>query len=339
MVYYLFLESSLDKKQTENYKPIFLKDPQWREQLDSITANDIAVIECEVYLFGNNSIGIVQYLRAKNVRIITSFCNSLSLYIVKGLTKLPPQFIQFVFNEAISYDIVECKTFSIPYSMFPMDSNTNRKTIIDETLPETKVLISQTYANALLSKTYNKVIETANLVSFLAKENVDFKNNNYLNEAQVSVNFAMQTNAPQNVINSLQVIAQNTNETYQKGLPTNFEIWAFPVNNYISDSIPLAIKHNKRIITTCQLIKETPFYDPKFILVKDSFANLNQEDLEWINNKVNVKYKDGVDEYFSGDSIAKKILNDINKGIKYSNNIFSTLSKSGNSTSPSHWYD
>jgi len=338
MVYYLFLESSLDKKQTENYKPIWLKDPQWREQLDTITKDDIAVIECEVYLHGNNSIGIVQYLRGKGIRVITSFCNSLSLYLLKGLAKLPPQFIQFIFNEAISYDIYECNAFSIPYCIFPMDSNTHRKTIIDESLPETKVLISQTYTNSLLSKNYGKIIETANLVSFLVKEKVNFKNNNYLNESKISVNFAMQANAPKNVIDSLKIIDENTNEFYQKGVPTNFEIWSFPVSNYISDSVVLAIKHNKKIITTCQLIKDTPFYDPKFILVKDSFADLNQDDLEWINNKVDVKYNDGVDQYFSGDTIAKKILSDVKNGVKYSNNIFATLSK-GNINPQNHWYN
>jgi len=326
MVYYIFVEKSLDNKQTENYKPIFLKDPQWTQQLGTITKDDIAVIECEVYLHGDNAIKLVQYLlQIKHVRIITSFCNSIHLYVMKGLLKHHPSFLQFVFNEAISYDIDECKTFSIQYSMFPISSNSNRKIVIDNSLPKTKVLICQTYANNLYAKSYSKILETSNLITFLKKEGVDFKNSNYLNESKLSVEFGVRSNAPSEVINALKNIDENTNEVYQKNVPVNFEIWSFPVNNYISDSVALAIKHNKRIITTCQLIKDVPFYDPKFILVKDSFINLNKEDLEWINSKVEVKYKDGVDEYFSGDYVAKKILNDVKNGTIYKNNIFATL--------------
>jgi len=325
MLYYLFAEVTFDRKPTEDYKPIYLVDKQEMMQLEKITKDDIAVIECGTYLCSQNSIRLVNFLRNRGVRIITSFANSLFLYIQKKLLTLPPSFLKFIFNEAISYDTNECKTFSIPYCIFPMDSNNTRKIIFDTNLPETKVYICQTYANTLYSKDYSKIIETSNLITFLKKEGVDFKNVNALNEASSTTKYAKLANLPENVISSCENIEKNMSGVYQKNIPVNFEIWSFPVNNYISDSIPLAIKHNKRIITTCPLIKETPFYNPNFILIKDSFANLNENDLKWINNKFEVKYQDGVDEYFSGDSIAKKILGEIKKGTKFTNNIFSLL--------------
>jgi len=324
MVYYLTVEPTIDQKATENYQPVFLTDNEQIKVLEKITKDDIAVIECWALANGEFSIRIVQYLISKGVRIITHFLNSLFSYIRINLLKMPSSFLSYVFTETISYDIVECRNFSMPYSMFPMNSNNQRKIIIDTKLPETKVFICQTYLNSLLSSPSSKIIETANLVSFLKKEKVDFKNTNYEVESNNNIFNNLKPQLPQNVINSYEIINESV-ALHNKKEPVNFDIWAFPVDNYISDSIPLAIKYNKRIITTCQLIKETPFYDPKFILVKDSFSNLNQNDLDWINKKVEVKYKDGVDEYFSGDAFAKKILNDAKNGVKYTNRLFASL--------------
>lgn len=69
-----------------------------------------------------------------------------------------------------------------------------------------------------------------------------------------------------------------------------------------------AIYYNKLLITTNKHIKETPFYDEKFILIID-----NEKDIKevFFRNANNVKYSKEGKEYFSVDTYLKRLYNDL----------------------------
>lgn len=245
---------------------------------------DVIFIIYDRNVFANN-IKFIKYLRRNlpNVKLAYMFTN-----IVEKSGAIENNFVQKLneyYDVVYAFDIEDAKKYNFKYS--PLIYSQNKMPVESKNQAFYVGRAKDRYQ--MLIKVYEKLRElnvNAKFYIFGVDENEQKYKENIKYNKYISYDESLKNIQESNCL--IDIIQGNS---------TGFTI-----------KVCEAIYYDKLLITNNEHIKDTPFYDPRFILVINSEEDIKEE---FFKNADNVEYSKEGKEYFSVDTYLKKLYGDL----------------------------